>query len=171
MGLKGVKHMTGHRGAPRGAGNRGRGSVSVEMAIIAPILITLLFGTVEMGMIMKDVLSLNSAAREGARSASIGDTNTDIDNRIDAAAPGINTTNLTITLQYRTYSSGTWSSWATLTTTSGATSNSAPSGSQIQVQLSYPHPLIMGKLFTSLLATNQTNNTMTLNATMIMMRE
>ena len=147
------------------------GSLSVEMAVLAPLLVILLFGTVEMGMILKDVMVLNSAAREAARAASIGATNADTVSRASAAATTINTANLTVQLDFRTFASGVWSAWTPLTTASGASQNSAPTGSQIRVVLNYPHPLIVGRLFTSLLATNQTANTMSLRATMTMMRE
>ena len=148
---------------------RGRGALSVEMAVIAPILMIFLFGTVELGLIMRDVMVLNSAAREAARTASLGLANTAIVDRAKAAATGLPPANVTVTLDYRTYSGGTWSGWTTLTSTGG--NNNAPSGAQIRVRVTYPHPLVVGRLFTSLLATNTTNNTMTVGATMTMMRE
>jgi Flp pilus assembly protein TadG len=160
------------RGARQsGAGSRRqrRGALSVEMAILAPILLIFLFGTVELGMIMRDVMVLNSAAREAARAASLGWGNTAIVDRARAAATGLVAAHVTVTLDYRTYTSGVWSGWATLASSGG--SNTAPSGAQIRVRVSYPHPLIVGRLFTSLLATNTTNNTMTVGATMTMMRE
>ena len=146
-----------------------RGSLSVEMAFLAPLLAIFLFGTLELGMMLKDVMVLNSAAREAARSASLGATTTDIGNRAVAAAATINTANLTKTVDYRTYASGAWSAWTTLT--NSGTQNVAPTGAQIRVILNYPHPLIAGRIFTSMLATNSTTNTTNLRATMIMMRE
>lgn len=160
--------------ASQGGGSEGccrtrRGALSVEMAVLAPILVIFLFGTIELGMIMRDVMVLNSAAREAARTASLGHSNTEIIDRARAAATGIPPGSITVLLDYRTYSSGTWSAWTTLTSTGG--SNNAPSGSQVRVRVSYPHPLIVGRLFTAMLATNKTNNTMTVGATMTMMRE
>ena len=55
--------------------------------------------------------------------------------------------------------------------TNSGTQNVAPSGAQVRVILNYPHPLIAGRIFTNMLATNSTNNTTNLRATMIMMRE
>ncbi len=153
-----------------GAG-RTAGSLSVEMAFLAPLLALMLFGTVELGMMLKDVMVLNSAAREAARSAALGATNTEIVNRAIAAATTINIANLTAQLDYRTYSYGAWSAWTPLTTVGGSSQNSAPSGAQIRVILNYPHPLIAGRIFTSMLASNTSANTASLRATMVMMRE
>ena len=157
------------RGAEEGFRHTRRGALSVEMAVLAPLLVVFLFGTVELGMIMRDVMVLNSAAREASRIASLGHSNSAIVDRAKAAATGLVAANVTVTLDYRTYSSGAWSGWTTLTST-GA-SNNAPSGSQVRVRVSYPHPLIVGRVFTSLLATDANNNTMTVGATMTMMRE
>ena len=43
------------------------GTATVELALVAPILIALMFGIIEMGLLMNHVLSLKQAAREGAR--------------------------------------------------------------------------------------------------------
>lgn len=47
-----------------------RGASAVEFALIVPILFTLLFGIIEMAFLMKDYVSLSSAVRAGARTAS-----------------------------------------------------------------------------------------------------
>jgi len=148
------------------------GVASVEMALVTPILIVLLFGTIELGLIFRDMMMLNQAAREGARAGAIGASTTDIGNRLIAAAPSLKTANLTYTLQYRTYSSGTWSGWTTLSnvTVSGTTSNSAPNGAQVRVLANYAHQLVPGGLF-DYIADNHTNHTMTLRAGLIMRRE
>lgn len=44
-----------------------RGSMSVEFALISPVLITLLFGIIEYGTLFSMMLSLQSATRDGAR--------------------------------------------------------------------------------------------------------
>jgi Flp pilus assembly protein TadG len=45
----------------------------VEFALIAPVLITLLFGTVTAGLAYNDHISLTNAAREGARYGAAAD--------------------------------------------------------------------------------------------------
>lgn len=47
-----------------------RGAVAVEAALITPLLVLLLLGIVEMALLMRDVVSVNSAVRVGARVAS-----------------------------------------------------------------------------------------------------
>ena len=154
----------GRRGASRQAG-----SVTVEMAIIAPILVLLLFGTIEMGLLFKDSLTLSQASREAVRVAAVGDTISDITTRAKAAAPALTSANITVTQQYRTYSGGTWSAWTTLANNAGGTANNAPSGSQIQVTLSYPHTLITGGFFSSL--ENPGTHVCTIKSSMVMMHE
>jgi hypothetical protein len=46
---------------------RHRGSAAVEFAIILPILIVLLFGIVEFGLMLYDKAVITNASREGAR--------------------------------------------------------------------------------------------------------
>ncbi|MDR7251854.1 hypothetical protein J2X46_000826 [Nocardioides sp. BE266] len=47
-----------------------RGASAVEFALVVPILLTFLLGTVELGLYMKDYVSMSSSARAGARAAS-----------------------------------------------------------------------------------------------------
>lgn len=51
-----------------------RGSVAVEFALLAPILIMLLFGIVEFGRAYNVQVSLTNAAREGVRAMAINDS-------------------------------------------------------------------------------------------------
>ncbi len=47
-----------------------RGAVAVEAALVTPILIVLVFGMIDFGMLFKDYLAVTSASRAGARIAS-----------------------------------------------------------------------------------------------------
>ncbi len=47
-----------------------RGAVAVEFALTLPLLLTFLLGTVELGLYMKDYISMSSSVRAGARTAS-----------------------------------------------------------------------------------------------------
>jgi hypothetical protein len=47
-----------------------RGASAVEFALVVPLLLTFLLGTVELGLYMKDYVSMSSSVRAGARSAS-----------------------------------------------------------------------------------------------------
>ncbi len=77
-----------------------RGSATVEMAIVAPILLTLVFGIIEYGWVFTVRQALTNAAREGARVAILrGSSETDIEERVaDFLAPyGITTYSLDMT--------------------------------------------------------------------------
>ena len=54
-----------------GGGRRNRGAAAVELAVVAPILLTLVFGIIEFGWTMMVRQSLINAAREGCRAATL----------------------------------------------------------------------------------------------------
>ncbi|QIG42366.1 pilus assembly protein [Nocardioides anomalus] len=47
-----------------------RGAVAVEAALVTPLLLILVFGIIEMSLLMRDVMATSSAVRVGARMAS-----------------------------------------------------------------------------------------------------
>jgi Flp pilus assembly protein TadG len=51
---------------------RRQGLATVELAIVLPLLVLMLFGIMEMGLLFKDVLMLQQGVREAARSAALG---------------------------------------------------------------------------------------------------
>jgi len=53
-----------------------RGAAAVEFALVLPVLIMMIFGMVDMGMVVNAQAIVGNAAREGARSASFNGTNT-----------------------------------------------------------------------------------------------
>lgn len=56
---------------------------TVEMAVVTPLLLTMLFGIIEYGWAFTVRQALVTAAREGARTAALpGSTDTDIQNRV-----------------------------------------------------------------------------------------
>jgi Flp pilus assembly protein TadG len=142
------------------------GASAVEFAIVMLLFVTLLFGIVEFGLIMNDYLTLSQAAREGARSASLGSPTSTVTTRIQNTAPTLPPSSITITLQTRTTNPST-GSWTTLGNNSNG-QNSANSGDQIMVNLTYPHKLITGNMLTFL---GSGKTTLNLNSQMIMRRE
>jgi Flp pilus assembly protein TadG len=44
-----------------------RGAVAVELVVILPILVVIVFGTIEFGRVLNTQIALTGAAREGAR--------------------------------------------------------------------------------------------------------
>jgi Flp pilus assembly protein TadG len=59
-----------------------RGAALLEFALVAPILILLVFGIVEYGMFFKDYLTVSNATRAGARVGSAAGSNADADYQI-----------------------------------------------------------------------------------------
>jgi len=147
-----------------------RGTTTVEFALVAPLLIFLLFGIIEFGVVVKDVIGLNQAAREGARVAAVGAVPSTLNNRVTGSAPGIPSDEIVTLYEYRSYNegAGTWSQWTVLGTDDGE--NDASPGDQIKVSLTYPHELMTGQLFAGL-ADNPDQNAVNLHASIIMLRE
>jgi hypothetical protein len=68
-----------------------RGAVAVEMAMILPLLLLIVMGTIEFGRVLNVQVSLTQAAREGARHAAIhhDDGSLDVTAAALAAAPSL----------------------------------------------------------------------------------
>jgi Flp pilus assembly protein TadG len=80
--------------------NRRLAAAAVEMAVVTPLLLTMLFGIIEYGWVFTVRQGLTNAAREGARVAALpGSTDEDIQSRVaDFLAPlGVTTYNLAMT--------------------------------------------------------------------------
>src|SRR5262245_20029861 len=67
-----------------------RGAALVEFAIVVPLLMLLLMGIMEFGMILHDYLSISQGAREGVREAAVGSPQAKVRTRVmRASLPGI----------------------------------------------------------------------------------
>lgn len=73
-----------------------RGAVMVEFALIVPILVTLFVGIVQFGLAWNTSISIESAAREGARAAALGNDGT-VDAVVRDAAPSVEIDNVALT--------------------------------------------------------------------------
>ena len=63
---------------------RRRGSATVEMAVVTPLLLTMLFGIIEYGWVFSVRQALIHAARDGARTAALpGSTDTEVTDQIN----------------------------------------------------------------------------------------
>ena len=60
----------------------------VELAMVLPILLVLLMGIIQFGFIFNGHITITSAAREGARMASVGGTDAEVIQRVKEAAEG-----------------------------------------------------------------------------------
>ncbi len=81
--------MSGSRHAARG---RDRGAAAVEMALILPLLLLIIFGALDFGLMYHDQISLNAAAREGARLSALGQGSA-VNGRVQAAAADVRPSN------------------------------------------------------------------------------
>src|SRR5918994_316818 len=66
-----------------------RGAAMVEFAIILPFLLMLVVGIIEFGRAYNIQVSLQAAAREGARELALGKSASDVEARVRAAAPSV----------------------------------------------------------------------------------
>ena len=81
-----------------------RGAVAAEFALLLPVLLTILYGTIEFGMIMYSRELITNASREGARAGIIQVSPKPTAGQITTIATtyltgtGINSANVTITV-------------------------------------------------------------------------
>ena len=122
-----------------------RGAALVEFAIVALLLITLVFGIVEYSLIMKDQMALDNATREGARSAALGGSSADVTNAITDSAVTLVSSNLNnIQVSYRVCSNGEWpTSWISGVVPTAEASQDV----QVMVSANYTHTMVTGKMF------------------------
>ena len=64
-----------------------RGQTLVELALVLPIIILILFGTLEFGRIFHSYIVITNAAREGARLGALGKSDEEIISRIREVSP------------------------------------------------------------------------------------
>jgi Flp pilus assembly protein TadG len=104
------------------------GQVAVEFALVLPVLCLILFGVMKFGLVFFNYIDLTSAARDGARKASISrnDANagTAVKGSISSSTTVVKDSNTTVTLTPAP-------PWA--------------SGTDVTVQVTYPYTLnVMG---------------------------
>jgi hypothetical protein len=64
-----------------------RGAAAVEMALVLPVLLFLVFGIIDFGRMLNAQITLTEAAREGARATALGQ---DPASRVQRATPNLN---------------------------------------------------------------------------------
>lgn len=75
-----------------------RGQALVEFALVLPVLLLLIIGSMEFGLIIHRYMLVAEAAREGARSAAVGASDGVVTSIAQAAASQIPANQLTITI-------------------------------------------------------------------------
>lgn len=85
-------------GISRLNGKKRCGQSLVETALILPVLLLLLTGIIDFGLLFNSYLVVCNASREGARHAATGDTNAQIRAVVSSAAASLDTDRLDITI-------------------------------------------------------------------------
>ena len=75
-----------------------KGQAAVELALILPVLVLLLLGMLQVGIVLEDYLQLQQAVEQGARAASLGAADASIQQTVDGAAPSLDPSALTVTV-------------------------------------------------------------------------
>ncbi len=137
---------------------RQRGAALVEFALVSGLLLLLLFGIIEMGLLFQDQAEVSQAAREAARSASVGDPTATVTGRAISTGIGLSLAAANVTLEQSANGGTTWT-----TLGNSGSSNNAVSGSLVRVTVTYSHPLVTSYVFSG--------GSKTLSAKMVMRRE
>lgn len=135
-----------------------RGAALVEFALISTLLFLLLFGIIEIGLILGDQAQVGQAAREAARSAAVGSPVGMAQAAAVSAGTGLRLTSASVYLEKSTNGAP----WVALGDTASGT-NDAASGSLIRATVSYAHPLVTTLIFSG--------STRLLTSKMVMQRE
>ncbi len=75
-----------------------KGQATVEMALLLPVVLLVLFGIAEFGRAFAAYLALQHAAREGARLGVTGATDLEIIQRVYDSAPVLDPSRLSVTI-------------------------------------------------------------------------
>ena len=112
----------------RRLGRRQDGQAHVEFAIVTPLLLMLVIGIVQFGIVFHDWITLTDATRAGARQAAVSRTLTDpvgiTETRVRKSAAGLDSTKLAVTVIPYDPSNGT-NTWA--------------QGGEVTVTATYPY--------------------------------
>ncbi|WP_291632501.1 TadE/TadG family type IV pilus assembly protein [Clostridium sp.] len=75
-----------------------KGQSLVEFAILLPIILLLLMGILEFGLMLNSYLTINNSAREGARLGIVAGSNIEIEELINNSSPNLDTANLVVNI-------------------------------------------------------------------------
>lgn len=75
-----------------------RGQALVEFALMLPVLLLLVVGVMEFGLVINQYMVVAEAAREGARSAALGASNVTVITVVKTASGQMDTSQLIITI-------------------------------------------------------------------------
>ena len=137
---------------------RRRGAALVEFALVSTLLFLLLFGIIELGLLLGDQALVGAAAREGVRSAAVGDLTATAQSRAVSGGAGLPLSSANVVLETSADNGATWTALGD----SGA-NNSAASGTLVRATVTYSHPPVTSYIFLG--------SAKTLTAKLVMRRE
>jgi len=135
-----------------------RGAALVEFALISVLLFLLLFGIIEVGLLLGDQAQVGAAAREAVRSASVGNTTGTAETGGVNAGTGLHLTTASVSLEKSLDNGATW-----VPLGDAGSTNDAVAGNLIRATVSYNHPLVTTLIFSG--------STRLLTAKLVMQRE
>lgn len=80
-----------------GGNERDRGAVMLELALILPIMVMLLVGIIQFGLAYSAQVSIQGAAREGARALALHNSSSDVVSAVNGAAGSATITSISQT--------------------------------------------------------------------------
>lgn len=101
---------------------KNQGQAVVELALVLPILLLILFGIFEFGRIFNADLVITNASREGARKAAVGGSDSEVASTVNSAIGLLDAASLVVTV---------------------TPSGSRTSGEQVSVQVDYSVDIIV----------------------------
>lgn len=75
-----------------------RGQALVEFALVVPVLLLLVLGIMEFGMVIHEYMVVTGAAREGARIAALGGNDTAVETAVKDAAVNFDKADIRVTV-------------------------------------------------------------------------
>ena len=75
-----------------------RGSATVEFALVLPLVLVIVLGLVQVGLVVRDRLLVEAAARAAARAAAVQEDPAQVDAAAAAAAPGLDAARISLTV-------------------------------------------------------------------------
>ncbi|MBV9848899.1 MAG: pilus assembly protein [Armatimonadetes bacterium] len=123
-----------------------RGAALVEFALCAGLLLLILFGLIEMGLLLGDAATLGQAAREAARSLAVGSAPSVAANRAISSANGLPLTGANVVLE-KSHPDGSGNPTAWAVVGASGSNNDAVTGDFVRATVTYNHPLITSLVF------------------------
>ncbi|MDP4092184.1 MAG: TadE/TadG family type IV pilus assembly protein [Bacillota bacterium] len=75
-----------------------KGQSLVEMALILPILLILVMGIIDFGLLFGNYMTIDNASREGARNAVVGKTDTQVTDIVQGMTQNLDRADMKITI-------------------------------------------------------------------------